>query len=270
MNTVEFAIRDGVPYAIDYMNSAPDFDVCRSVSPLCVGRPQKLVIDVALSEREEPELRRGVSLREPMMHYRVRIDPRARQLELDVGARARRSRGSRAARADLGARRVRVHEVRPRRVRRSRRRRRRPARPVVRREGMSGLAIDVGPCLHARRPRARRRRTRRGVSSSGDLRVGCDRSRHALPRSTRPPGAVPRFGDGAARLGDPSAERRPRGRRRHLRALELRRARRQPHRRRDVRALHRTLRGVTFHHVFMGVRWASSARSSTSSIRSWP
>ncbi len=26
MNTVEFAIRDGLPYAIDYMNSAPDFD----------------------------------------------------------------------------------------------------------------------------------------------------------------------------------------------------------------------------------------------------
>ncbi len=27
MNTVEFAIKDGVPYAIDYMNSAPDFDI---------------------------------------------------------------------------------------------------------------------------------------------------------------------------------------------------------------------------------------------------
>jgi hypothetical protein len=27
MNTVEFAVRDGVPYAIDYMNSAPDFDI---------------------------------------------------------------------------------------------------------------------------------------------------------------------------------------------------------------------------------------------------
>jgi hypothetical protein len=27
MNTVEFAIRGGVPYAIDFMNSAPDFDV---------------------------------------------------------------------------------------------------------------------------------------------------------------------------------------------------------------------------------------------------
>ena len=26
MNTVEFAIRDGVPYAIDFMNSAPDFE----------------------------------------------------------------------------------------------------------------------------------------------------------------------------------------------------------------------------------------------------
>lgn len=27
MNTVEFAIRDGVPYAIDFTNSAPDFDI---------------------------------------------------------------------------------------------------------------------------------------------------------------------------------------------------------------------------------------------------
>ena len=27
MNTVEFAVRDGVPHAIDFMNSAPDLDV---------------------------------------------------------------------------------------------------------------------------------------------------------------------------------------------------------------------------------------------------
>jgi hypothetical protein len=27
MNTCEFAVRDGIPYAIDFMNSAPDFDV---------------------------------------------------------------------------------------------------------------------------------------------------------------------------------------------------------------------------------------------------
>ncbi len=27
MNTVEFDVRDGIPYAIDFMNSAPDFDI---------------------------------------------------------------------------------------------------------------------------------------------------------------------------------------------------------------------------------------------------
>jgi len=27
MNTVEFAVRDGIPYAIDFMNPAPDMDV---------------------------------------------------------------------------------------------------------------------------------------------------------------------------------------------------------------------------------------------------
>jgi hypothetical protein len=27
MNSIEFAIRDGVPYAIDFMNPAPDFDI---------------------------------------------------------------------------------------------------------------------------------------------------------------------------------------------------------------------------------------------------
>jgi len=26
MNTVEFAVRDGIPYAIDFMNAAPDAD----------------------------------------------------------------------------------------------------------------------------------------------------------------------------------------------------------------------------------------------------
>lgn len=32
MNTVEFAVRDGVPYAIDFMNCAPDFD-SKSLTP---------------------------------------------------------------------------------------------------------------------------------------------------------------------------------------------------------------------------------------------
>ena len=27
MNSIEFAVKDGVPYAIDFMNPAPDFDI---------------------------------------------------------------------------------------------------------------------------------------------------------------------------------------------------------------------------------------------------
>lgn len=59
MNTVEFAIQNGVPYAIDYMNSAPDFDVSSlgdSHFAWVVRKMAKLVIDVALATREEPEL----------------------------------------------------------------------------------------------------------------------------------------------------------------------------------------------------------------------
>ena len=32
MNTVEWAVRDGIPYAIDFMNPAPDMDV-NSLTP---------------------------------------------------------------------------------------------------------------------------------------------------------------------------------------------------------------------------------------------
>jgi glutathione synthase/RimK-type ligase-like ATP-grasp enzyme len=59
MNTVEFAIQDGVPYAIDYMNSAPDFDISslgEAHFAWVVRKMAKLVVDVAQAEREEPEL----------------------------------------------------------------------------------------------------------------------------------------------------------------------------------------------------------------------
>jgi len=50
MNTVEFGIRDGVPYAIDFMNSAPDFDIS-SLGPdhfgWVVSKMADLVIDLA-------------------------------------------------------------------------------------------------------------------------------------------------------------------------------------------------------------------------------
>lgn len=51
MNTVEFAVRNGTPYAIDYMNSAPDFDVSSLGEPhfrWTVERMAELVIDLAL------------------------------------------------------------------------------------------------------------------------------------------------------------------------------------------------------------------------------
>jgi hypothetical protein len=51
MNTVEFAVRDGVPYAIDFMNPAPDADyhavgadnfdwVVRATAEMLVARAQ--------------------------------------------------------------------------------------------------------------------------------------------------------------------------------------------------------------------------------------
>jgi hypothetical protein len=33
LNTVEFAVRDGIPYAIDFMNPAPDADIYSVTEP---------------------------------------------------------------------------------------------------------------------------------------------------------------------------------------------------------------------------------------------
>ena len=52
MNTIEFAIRDGVPYAIDFLNPAPDFERDR-ITPfyfeMVVEKMTDLVIDRALN-----------------------------------------------------------------------------------------------------------------------------------------------------------------------------------------------------------------------------
>jgi hypothetical protein len=52
MNTIEFAIRDDVPYAIDFLNPAPDFERDR-ITPfyfdLVVKKMADLVIDRALN-----------------------------------------------------------------------------------------------------------------------------------------------------------------------------------------------------------------------------
>ena len=56
MNTVEFAIRDGVPYAIDFMNPAPDMDI-NSLTPVyfdwVVQHMADMVIDLALDPRPQ-------------------------------------------------------------------------------------------------------------------------------------------------------------------------------------------------------------------------
>jgi hypothetical protein len=52
MNTIEFAIKDGVPYAIDYLNAAPDFERDRITGfyfNLVLDKMTALVIDRALN-----------------------------------------------------------------------------------------------------------------------------------------------------------------------------------------------------------------------------
>ena len=54
MNTVEFGIRDGIPYAIDFMNSAPDFDITSLTDmyfPWVVNAMAELLIARAREER---------------------------------------------------------------------------------------------------------------------------------------------------------------------------------------------------------------------------
>ena len=51
MNTIEFAIQDGVPYAIDFLNPAPDFErdrITQHYFDLVLDKMSRLVIDRAL------------------------------------------------------------------------------------------------------------------------------------------------------------------------------------------------------------------------------
>jgi hypothetical protein len=57
MNSIEFAIRDGVPYAIDFMNPAPDFDI-NSLTPRyfdwAVHTMTDVCVELALEPRHVP------------------------------------------------------------------------------------------------------------------------------------------------------------------------------------------------------------------------
>jgi len=60
MNTTEFAIKDGVPYAIDFTNPAPDFEVTSLTDhyfPFAVQKMADLCIDLALGKRQRAQAR---------------------------------------------------------------------------------------------------------------------------------------------------------------------------------------------------------------------
>ena len=54
MNSIEFAIRDGVPYAIDFMNPAPDMDI-NSLTPHYFQWVVKAMADMAIRLANEPK-----------------------------------------------------------------------------------------------------------------------------------------------------------------------------------------------------------------------
>ena len=54
MNTVEWAVRDGVPYAIDFMNPAPDMDI-NSLTPHYFEWVVKTMADMAIRAAQDAE-----------------------------------------------------------------------------------------------------------------------------------------------------------------------------------------------------------------------
>jgi hypothetical protein len=54
MNSIEFAVRDGIPYAIDFMNPAPDMDV-NSLTPHYFEWVVKAMADMAIRLAKEPK-----------------------------------------------------------------------------------------------------------------------------------------------------------------------------------------------------------------------
>ena len=54
MNTVEFAVRDGVPVAIDFMNSAPDFDIS-SLTEVYFPWVVEAMADLLIDRAKHPE-----------------------------------------------------------------------------------------------------------------------------------------------------------------------------------------------------------------------
>ena len=66
MNSVEFAVRDGVPYAIDFMNPAPDMDINSLTQPFfdwTVKHMADMAIGMAKAPRTSPQTARFATVR---------------------------------------------------------------------------------------------------------------------------------------------------------------------------------------------------------------
>jgi hypothetical protein len=57
MNSIEFAVKDGVPYAIDFMNPAPDMDV-NSITPHYFDWVVKTMADLCIEMAHHPKAQR--------------------------------------------------------------------------------------------------------------------------------------------------------------------------------------------------------------------
>jgi hypothetical protein len=58
MNSVEWAVRGGIPYAIDFMNPAPDMDV-NSLTPEYFAWAVKYMADMAIRLSKNPRPQRA-------------------------------------------------------------------------------------------------------------------------------------------------------------------------------------------------------------------
>ncbi len=58
MNSIEFAVKDGVPYAIDFMNPAPDMDI-NSITPHYFDWAVKAMADLAIEMAYNPKPQRA-------------------------------------------------------------------------------------------------------------------------------------------------------------------------------------------------------------------
>jgi len=83
LNTVEFAIKDGIPYAIDFMNPAPDAELA-SVGERnhkwIVDAMTELVIKIANEDRKAPDFRWSAMLNPPAAESKKKLTkPRAKK-----------------------------------------------------------------------------------------------------------------------------------------------------------------------------------------------